>query len=108
MEKLKKTWYSAPSVIRKPIVLILGMAMVIASPFLGWLPGPGGIPLFLLGIALLSTEFKWAERIRDKVLAWLEPVFKWFRANKVFGTILLVMIVAAFVAASYYVYKNYL
>lgn len=31
----------------------------------GWLPGPGGIPLFLLGLSLLATNHDWAER-------WLE------------------------------------
>lgn len=31
----------------------------------GWLPGPGGIPLFLAGLALLAVNHDWAER-------WLE------------------------------------
>lgn len=31
----------------------------------GWLPGPGGIPLFLLGLSLLAVNHDWAER-------WLE------------------------------------
>lgn len=28
----------------------------------GWLPGPGGIPLFLLGLSLLAVNHDWAER----------------------------------------------
>jgi uncharacterized membrane protein YfcA len=31
----------------------------------GWLPGPGGLPLFLAGLALLAVNHDWAER-------WLE------------------------------------
>ena len=31
----------------------------------GWLPGPGGLPLFLSGLALLAVNHDWAER-------WLE------------------------------------
>jgi hypothetical protein len=31
----------------------------------GWLPGPGGVPLFLLGLSLLAANHEWAER-------WLE------------------------------------
>lgn len=31
----------------------------------GWLPGPGGIPLFLIGLSLLAVNHDWAER-------WLE------------------------------------
>ena len=31
----------------------------------GWLPGPGGVPLFLAGLGLLAINHDWAER-------WLE------------------------------------
>ncbi len=31
----------------------------------GWLPGPGGLPLFLAGLGLLAVNHDWAER-------WLE------------------------------------
>lgn len=37
--------------------------MVIAAPLLGWLPGPGGIPLFLAGLGLLSINNDWAKRL---------------------------------------------
>lgn len=48
----------------------------------GWLPGPGGIPLFLLGLSLLAANHDWAER-------WLETAKyrgvsfkKWLFPNK--------------------------
>lgn len=56
-----------PAVLRfvlRLIVLVLGIVLIVTSIALGWLPGPGGIPLFLAGIALLSTQFEWAKKVR--------------------------------------------
>ena len=44
----------------RPSALDLGTEL---APFVGELPD-GGIPLFLAGIALLSTQFEWALRVR--------------------------------------------
>lgn len=63
-----------PAVLRfvlRLIVLVLGIALIVTSVALGWLPGPGGIPLFLAGIALLSTQFEWAKRVRAWVFGHL-------------------------------------
>jgi len=38
------------------------MAGAIAT---GWLPGPGGIPLFILGLSLLAINHEWAKRYID-------------------------------------------
>lgn len=46
---------------------IVGFALIIIAPFLGWLPGPGGIPLLILGLSLLATNHEWAERIMLRV-----------------------------------------
>lgn len=37
------------------------IAMIVAI-LTGWLPGPGGIPLFFLGLSLLAINHEWAER----------------------------------------------
>ena len=42
---------------------VAGFGLMIISPFLGWLPGPGGIPLFLAGLGLVSLNHEWAENI---------------------------------------------
>ncbi|MGJ3509569.1 PGPGW domain-containing protein [Enemella sp. A6] len=42
---------------------ILGGLLIIAGPITGPLPGPGGIPLVLLGLAVWSSEFEWAQRL---------------------------------------------
>lgn len=31
----------------------------------GWLPGPGGIPLFIVGLSVLAINHEWAERYID-------------------------------------------
>ncbi|QQS18658.1 hypothetical protein IPL68_01015 [Candidatus Saccharibacteria bacterium] len=45
-----------------------GYLLVIASALTGWLPGPGGIPLLVAGLGLLSIHNKWAQDLRDYVL----------------------------------------
>ncbi|CAN5374896.1 hypothetical protein BH10PAT3_BH10PAT3_7550 [soil metagenome] len=49
------------------IILLDGLAALcfIGVILFGWLPGPGGIPLFLAGLGLLAVNHDWAER-------WLE------------------------------------
>ena len=45
------------------LVDIAGFGLMIIAPFLGWLPGPGGIPLFIAGLALVATNHEWAENL---------------------------------------------
>ena len=71
MERLKKHWKRTPRRVRRPLVLVIGTFFVLLSGALGWLPGPGGIPLFLIGIAILASEFTWAERVRDRILGYV-------------------------------------
>lgn len=42
-----------------------GYGLVLLGVASGWLPGPGGIPLVLAGLGLLSINNAWAKRIRD-------------------------------------------
>jgi uncharacterized protein (TIGR02611 family) len=47
---------------------IVGGLLLILAPLTGWLPGPGGIPLFIAGLAVLASEFEWAQRL----LLWVK------------------------------------
>ena len=38
---------------------------MIAALLTGWLPGPGGVPLFLVGLSLLAINHDWAKRYID-------------------------------------------
>ena len=66
---------------------VVGGLLIIAAPLTGWLPGPGGIPLFIAGLAVLSSEFEWAQRllyrVRDLVkalTAWIGKQPAWLKA----------------------------
>lgn len=45
----------------------LGGICILGSILFGWLPGPGGIPLLILGLSLLATNHTWAERLLLRV-----------------------------------------
>lgn len=46
-----------------------GYFLVAAGIALGWVPGPGGIPLILAGLGLLSINNRWARELREYLLA---------------------------------------
>jgi len=71
------------------LVFIVGLLFIIASVLTGWLPGPGGIPLFLIGIAILATEFEQAQRVRNWILSYLERFSKWYRRHRLVGTLII-------------------
>ncbi len=57
----------------------LGIVLIVLAILLGWLPGPGGIPLLIAGLGLLSINHAWARR-------WLKKVEKHshFLSGKIF------------------------
>ena len=75
-DKAYEWWKRKPSTVRKPIVLAFGLLLVVASPFTGILPGPGGIPVFLLGVAILASVYDWAERLKQ---FFLKVVPEWLK-----------------------------
>lgn len=42
---------------------IAGVCLIILSILTGWIPGPGGIPLFLGGLGLLALNHEWARKL---------------------------------------------
>ncbi|MDB5166823.1 MAG: hypothetical protein JWM37_895 [Candidatus Saccharibacteria bacterium] len=81
MNKLQAFWHHVPRRVRQGIVLILGLLFVLAAVITSPIPGPGGIPLFLIGIAILATEFEWAQRLRDRILVLVRQLGDWFRSH---------------------------
>jgi hypothetical protein len=43
-------------------MIILGWGLMILAPLIGWLPGPGGLILFPIGLALVLKNSLWAKR----------------------------------------------
>jgi len=71
--RLKIWWFRIPGPIRKPIITTIGVVIVLAGIAMLALPGPGWGAIFL-GFLILSSEFEFAERVRDRlvsVLKWL-------------------------------------
>ena len=49
-------------VIRRTLVAVVGTTIVLIGLLLVFLPGPGAL-VILIGLALLATEFVWAQRV---------------------------------------------
>jgi len=64
MEGFKRRWKKVPAAVRKPLVFIVGVAVIVAGLAMLVLPGPGWAAIFL-GFAVLATEFAVAEKVRD-------------------------------------------
>ena len=56
--------------VRRGGVFLVGMTLLVAGAAMLVLPGPG-IAVILLGLVVLSAEFRWAQR----VLAWARDRF---------------------------------
>ncbi|CAN5404463.1 hypothetical protein BH09PAT4_BH09PAT4_01090 [soil metagenome] len=66
---------------------LAGYLLILLAALTGWLPGPGGIPLAIAGLGLLSINNDWARRLRDylldnggkviKILFPPNPIIEW-------------------------------
>jgi len=61
---------------------LLGLILVVLGFVSGPLPGPGGIPLILLGLAVWSSEFRWAHLLMQWFKAKLHRYRSWSGAKK--------------------------
>jgi hypothetical protein len=57
-----------PDKIKRILTDIAGYLLILLGIASGWLPGPGGIPLVLAGLGLLSIHNEWARRLRDWIV----------------------------------------
>lgn len=70
-------------VVYRIAVGIAGVFFVALGFVTGPLPGPGGIPLVLLGLAILASEFEWAHRLMQSFKAQLRRFQNWTRFQQV-------------------------
>jgi uncharacterized protein (TIGR02611 family) len=73
MKQPGRYWQKVPVVIRKPLVLLVGAAIIVAGLAMLILPGPGWVAI-LLGFAVLATEFAFAVRVRDWLINTLQTL----------------------------------
>jgi len=64
MLNFKSSWKRTPAAVRKPLILIVGSAVIATGIAMLVLPGPGWAAIFL-GFAILATEFVFAAKVRD-------------------------------------------
>jgi uncharacterized protein (TIGR02611 family) len=51
---------------RRHLVICFGLLIMMIGLILMPVPGPGGTPVFLAGLAILATKFKWARDFLGK------------------------------------------
>jgi len=80
--KFNNVWRQLPHPFRWVIVATVGSTLVLLGIIFLFLPGPG-LPLIVFGVAILATEFAWAQvvyiRIKDetdKLTARARKAFK--------------------------------
>lgn len=59
------------------VVGVVGVFLILLAGATGWLPGPGGIPLALLGLAVLASEFEWAQDLLDWAKDKVREMGRW-------------------------------
>jgi uncharacterized protein (TIGR02611 family) len=65
------------------VVAVVGLLLVLLGAVTGPLPGPGGIPLVLLGLAVWASEFRWAHRLMQWFKLQLHKFRSWSRPRQV-------------------------
>lgn len=63
--------------IYRGLVGFVGVFLILLAGATGWLPGPGGIPLALLGLAVLASEFEWAQRLLEWAKDRVRQMARW-------------------------------
>lgn len=80
---------------------VAGAVLMIAAALTGWLPGPGGIPLFLLGLAVWASEFDWAHGVLLYFKRWFDRLQALTpRQRKIFWTLVVVGILVTWYGAA--------
>jgi hypothetical protein len=75
MRRFSEIWQKVPKAVRKPLVFAVGLSIVVAGITMLVLPGPGWAAIFL-GFAVLATEFAFAGKARDWLVAQLKSLIR--------------------------------
>ncbi|RWZ78965.1 MAG: hypothetical protein EOT04_02625 [Candidatus Chaera renei] len=84
LNKLRYFWAKTPPLARQVAVLCLGIALLAAGAAMLVLPGPGWATIFL-GLAVLASEFYWADQLKSWLLKRFKSALNWAknRAGKI-------------------------
>ena len=56
----RENWWDSP--LYRWAMVVLGWGLVIAAPLVSWLPGPGGLALFIVGLGIILKHSLWAKK----------------------------------------------
>ena len=90
-------------IVKRWVKIILGGIVTVIGILLMPVPGPGGLPITLAGLAILSSELPWAKRIMEK----LGEGVKFFQGgkNKRWKVAIIIGLLFFYVAMSLIVYR---
>lgn len=90
-----------PKVVKRVLIDIAGFGLLLLVPFLGPIPGPGGIAIFLAALGLLSINHEWARRWREHLQTHgNKAAAKIFPENRIVQLIYDVLVVVSLGVAS--------
>lgn len=65
--------------IRRWATIAMGVFLLLLTPVVGILPGPGGVFVFILAVSFLSKEIPWVRRWFRTARTWVEKKWRTFR-----------------------------
>lgn len=78
--------------IKRWLKILVGVCIVAIGLILIPVPGPGGTPVTLAGLAILATELPFAKRLRERFLVFrskhLETIHPWKRFVLIGGVLI--------------------
>lgn len=94
IEEKKQKYVKLPAFSKIPVIFLAFISFIVG--FVLILPLPeAGVPLSIIGLGVLSFEYKWAETLLIKLIAFIKDKKK-RRTALIVGTILLVLIILYF------------
>ena len=85
----------------RSVVGLVGAAVTVGGLFLVPLPGPGWLVVFV-GLAILASEFTWAQRLLDFARDQLRGWMRWLGRQRLWVRLAVALGTAGFVAATLY------
>ena len=83
------------NLIRRIFTIVIGCGVVLLGIVIMPIPGPGGLPIVLAGLAILATEVPFAKKIMEKLKALKAKYFDSMSPHKRVTFILVSLFISA-------------
>lgn len=101
-DRFLQRWRAVPAPVRKTIVLVIGVTLLAIGGVLIILPGPFTLPFVVAALAVLASEFVWAERVFQRGKDVTAHVVGHVRKVPLWIVIIVGALIASGLAASVY------